>query len=56
MKILADENIYVKLYKVTVEEAFKLFKNYFAALNKDDITDNLIIVTQEGTRIRRSRR
>ena len=48
--------IIVKLYKVTVEEAFKHFKNYFAALKKDDITDNLIIVTQEGTRIRRSRR
>ncbi len=47
--------VIVKLYKVTVEEALKLFKNYFAALKESDITRNLVIITQGGARIRRTR-
>jgi len=48
--------IVVKLYKLTVEEGLKLFKDYFAALKETDITNNLVIITQTGTRIRRSGR
>ena len=48
--------VIVKLYKVTVKEALKLFKDYFPVLKENDITRNLVIITQGGTRIRRSRR
>jgi len=46
--------VVVKLYKLTVEEALRLFKNSFAALKEDDIIKNLVIITQKGARIRRS--
>ena len=46
--------IVVKLYKLTVEETLQQFKKFFADLRANDIADNLVVITKEGIRIRRS--
>ena len=47
--------VILKLYKLKVEEALELFKKYFATLKENDITNNLVIITHKGTRIRKPR-
>jgi len=46
--------IVLKLYKLSIEETLEYFKEYFANLKAEDIVDNLVTVTKEGVRIRRS--
>lgn len=47
--------IVVKIYKRTVDKTLKIFKKFFENLKEDDIKRNLIIITPEGIRIRRSK-
>lgn len=47
--------ILVKIYKRTVEETLNIFKKNFEGVKAEDIKGNLIIITPEGVRIRRSR-
>ncbi len=47
--------IVVKIYRRTVDETFKMFKKYYKSIKEEDIRENLIIITPEGVRIRRSK-
>jgi len=47
--------IVVKIYKRNVKETFKIFKKLFEKINESKITKNLVILTPEGVRIKRSR-
>ena len=46
--------IVVKIYKRTVDETLSIFRNFFDHIQEKDIHRNLIIITPEGVRIRRS--
>ncbi len=46
--------IVVKIYKRTVDETLSIFRNYFESLQEKDIMKNLVIISPEGVRIRRS--
>lgn len=46
--------VIVKIYKRTVEETLEIFKKHYMSINKNDITCNLVIITPEGVRIRRT--
>ncbi|MDP2168776.1 MAG: DUF5615 family PIN-like protein [Thermodesulfovibrionales bacterium] len=46
--------IVVKIYKRTVEETLAIFKKIFSALTDQNVMHNLVIVSPEGVRIRRS--
>jgi predicted nuclease of predicted toxin-antitoxin system len=46
--------IVIKIYKRTVDETLEIFKKFFASLKKKDIRKNLVIITPDGVRIRRS--
>ncbi len=46
--------IVVKIYKRTIDETIEIFRKYFEEINEDDIRKNLVIITPEGMRIRRS--
>lgn len=45
--------IVVKIYKRTVDETLLIFKKFYKSLQKKDIFKNLVIITPEGTRIRK---
>lgn len=47
--------IVVKIYKRTVDETLRIFKKYYQDIKEKDIRKNLIIITPEGIRIRRSK-
>lgn len=47
--------ILVKIYRRTVDETLNIFKSYFEKIKNEDIKANLIIITPEGFRIRRSK-
>ncbi len=46
--------IVVKIYKRTVDDTLLIFKKFYESLQEKDIPENLIIITPEGVRIRRS--
>lgn len=46
--------IVVKIYKRRVEEAFAIFKRMFDTLNEQNIARNLVVISPEGVRIRRT--
>ena len=48
--------VVVKIYKRTVDETLSIFKKYYKFIQEKDILGNLIIITSEGVRIRRSRK
>ncbi len=45
--------IVVKIYKRTVDETLLIFKKFYKSLQEKDIFKNLVIITPEGTRIRK---
>lgn len=47
--------IVVKIYKRTVKETLQIFKQFFETIREDEIKRNLVIITPEGVRIRRSK-
>jgi predicted nuclease of predicted toxin-antitoxin system len=48
--------IVVKIYKRTVDETLSIFKKFYESIKEEDILENLVIITAEGVRIRRSKR
>src|SRR3972149_7427900 len=46
--------VVVKIYKRTVDETLAIFKKFFGLVRSEDILKNLVIITPEGTRIRRT--
>ncbi|MFQ5899992.1 MAG: DUF5615 family PIN-like protein, partial [Thermodesulfobacteriota bacterium] len=46
--------IVVKIYKRTIDETSGIFKKYYINIKGKDIIKNLVIITPEGVRIRRS--
>ena len=48
--------VVAKIYKRTVDETLTIFKKYYQPIKEEDIKGNLIIITPEGIRIRRSTR
>jgi len=46
--------IVVKIYKRTVDETLEIFKKFYRSLKEKDIRKNLVIITPENVRIRRS--
>lgn len=48
--------IVVKIYKRAVDETVEIFKKSYESLKEVDIRNNLVIITPEGIRIRRSNR
>jgi predicted nuclease of predicted toxin-antitoxin system len=48
--------IVVKIYKRTVDETLSIFKKFYGSIQEKDILENLVIITAEGVRIRRSKR
>jgi predicted nuclease of predicted toxin-antitoxin system len=48
--------IVVKIYKRTVDDTLSIFKKFYESLQEKDILENLIIITPEGVRIKRTLR
>lgn len=48
--------IVVKIYKRTVDETIDLFKKFYKSTKEKDVFENLVIITPEGIRIRRSKK
>ncbi|MFV1951849.1 MAG: DUF5615 family PIN-like protein [Nitrospinota bacterium] len=48
--------IVVKIYKRTVDETLGMFKNFYKSIEEKDVIENLVIITPEGVRIKRSKR
>ncbi|MFA4918776.1 MAG: DUF5615 family PIN-like protein [Thermodesulfovibrionales bacterium] len=48
--------IVVKIYKRTVDETLLLFKKAYESIQGRDVVENLVIITPDGVRIRRSKR
>ncbi len=48
--------VVVKIYKRTVDNTLSIFKKFYEPMQEKDILRNLVIVTAEGLRIRRSKR
>jgi predicted nuclease of predicted toxin-antitoxin system len=46
--------IVVEIYKRTVDETLDIFKKFYNSLKEKDIKKNLVIITPENIRIRRS--
>jgi predicted nuclease of predicted toxin-antitoxin system len=46
--------IVVKIYKRPIDETLVIFRKYYQSLKEEDIKGNLVIITPEGVRIRRS--
>ena len=49
------EIVVAKIYKRTVDETLSLFKKFYESLQEKDMLENLVIITPEGVRIRRSK-
>jgi predicted nuclease of predicted toxin-antitoxin system len=47
--------IVIKIYKRTVDETLLIFKKYYNSIQEKDMHENLIIITPESVRIRRSK-
>ena len=48
--------VVAKLYKRPVNETLAIFQKYYQSIKKEDIKGNLVIITPEGIRIKRSTR
>lgn len=48
--------VVAKIYKRTVDETLTMFKKYYQTIKEEDMKGNLVIITPEGVRIRRSMR
>ena len=48
--------IVAKIYKRTVDETLSIFRKFYDSIREEDIFENLIIITAEGVRIRRSKK
>ena len=48
--------VVAKIYKRTVDETLAIFKKHYQSIKEEDIKSNLITITPEGVRIRRSTR
>jgi len=48
--------VVAKIYKRTVDETLEIFRKYYQSIKKGDLKGNLVIITPEGIRIRRSTR
>jgi len=48
--------VVVKIYKRTVDETVSIFKKFYKSIQEKDIKGNLVIITPEGVRIRKSAR
>ena len=48
--------VVVKIYKRTVDETLSIFKRFYESLQEKDILENLVVITPEGVRIKRSLR
>lgn len=46
--------VVVKIYKRNVDETLSIFKKFYESIREKDILKNLVIITPEGARIRRS--
>lgn len=46
--------IVVKIYKRTLDETLSIFKKFFKPIPEQEIIKNLVIITPEGVRIRKS--
>ncbi len=47
--------IVVKIYKRTVDETLSIFMKFYKSIPEKDILKNLVVITPEGVRIRRSK-
>lgn len=47
--------VVAKIYKRTVDETVSIFKKFYKSIQEKDIKGNLVIITPEGVRIRRSK-
>lgn len=47
--------IVVKLYKRTVDETLEIFKKFYRFIKEEDMVENLIIITADGIKIRRTK-
>ena len=47
--------IVVKVYRRTVDETLSVFKKFFEKIKEEDIKNNLVIITPEGVRKRRTK-
>lgn len=48
--------VVVKIYKQTVDETLSIFRKFYSSLDEKVVLNNLVIITPEGVRIRRSKR
>jgi predicted nuclease of predicted toxin-antitoxin system len=48
--------VVIKIYKRTVDETLRIFKRYYQKIKKEDIRGNLVIITPEGVRIKRTKK
>ena len=48
--------VVAKLYKRPVDETLTIFRKYYQSIKAEDVKGNLVIITPEGVRIRRSTR
>jgi len=46
--------IVVKIYKRTIEETLSIFKKVYETIQEKDMAGNLVIITPDGVRIRRT--
>ena len=47
--------IVVKVHRRTVDETLSIFKKFFEKIKEEDIRNNLVIITPEGIRTRRTK-
>lgn len=47
--------IVVKIYRLSVNETTKVFSRYFKELDEEKIAGKLVIITQDGIRVRSPR-
>ena len=48
--------VVVKIYKRTVDETLSIFKKFYRSIQEKDILENLVTITADDVRIRRSKR
>ncbi|MDI6736808.1 MAG: DUF5615 family PIN-like protein [bacterium] len=48
--------IVIKIYKRTLDETLKLFKKFYGFIKEEDVSENLVIITPENVKIRRSKK
>lgn len=46
--------VVIKIYRKTVEQTLAIFRKYFSSIREKDVCGNLVVVTSNGIRIRKS--